>query len=116
MNLLESMMEKCVMLDKVSVQDGLGGFDYVWNEGAEFDAVIIKTSSPEIMAAEINGAKEQYNVVVRIGVALDYHDVFKRMSDDAVFRVTGYTHDNETPAASTVQITKVTAERWEIPA
>ena len=66
--------------------------------------------------AEQQGVSEQYSVVVRSGVPLDFHDVFKRLRDGATFRVTGYARDSEAPAASTVQIAKVTAERWVIPA
>lgn len=116
MTLLDSMMEQCVMLDKTSVRDGLGGFDYVWTEGAQFEATIIKISSPEVTLAEQGGVNEQYVVIIRSGVPLDYHDVFKRLRDGATFRVTGYARDSEAPAASTVQIAKVTAERWVIPA
>lgn len=116
MNLLESMMESCVILDKVSVSDGMGGFTYTWAEGATFDAAIIKAASPTITVAEMQGAAEQYNVVTASSVTLDFHDVFRRVSDGATFRVTGYTRDSQAPDASTVKITKVTAERWVVPA
>ena len=116
MTLLDSMMERCVMQDKTSAPDGLGGFRYVWTDGAEFEATIIKMSSPTVTVAEQQGVSEQYSVVVRSGVPLDFHDVFKRLRDGATFRVTGYARDSEAPAASTVQIAKVTAERWVIPA
>ena len=115
MTLLDSMMEKCVTMDKVSRSDDMGGFYYVWTDGAEFEATIIKNSSPEVIVAEQQGVNEQYNVVVRSGVPLDFHDVFKRLRDGATFRVTGYARDSEAPAASTIQIAKVTAERWVIP-
>lgn len=115
MSLLDSMMESCVMMDKTSVSDGLGGFTYTWKEGAAFNATIIKQSSPTITVAEQQGVSEQYTIVVQSGVTLDFHDVFKRVSDNATFRVTGYARDSEAPAASTVQIAKVTAERWVIP-
>ena len=115
MTLIDSMMERCVMQDKTSLPDGMGGFSYAWTDGAEFDATIIKISSPAITVAEQQGVSEQYNVVVKSGVPLDFHDVFKRKSDGATFRVTGYSRDSEAPAASTVKIAKVTAERWVIP-
>jgi hypothetical protein len=49
------------------------------------------------------------------GFSLDYHDVFRRVSDNQVFRVTSNIKDSEAPEASTVKIGKVTAERWELP-
>ena len=52
MTLIDSMMEKCAMLDKTSRPDGMGGFTYVWTDGAEFEATIIKMSSPAVTVAE----------------------------------------------------------------
>lgn len=115
MSLIDSMMEQCVMLDKTSAPDGMGGFIYTWVEGAPFEATIIKQSSPTVIVAEQQGINEQYLVVVRTGIPLDFHDVFRRVSDGATFRVTGDARDSEAPKASTVQIAKVTAERWVVP-
>lgn len=115
MNLLDSMMVECVLIDKKSVSDGIGGFDYVWSDGASFSATIIKNGSPIVTVAEQQGVNEQFTVITPIGAVLDFHDVFRRVSDGAVFRVTGWIRDTEAPAASTVQIAKTTAERWEIP-
>ena len=115
MTLIEGMMESCVMMDKTSAPDGMGGFTYKWVDGAEFSATFIKASSPEITLAEMQGASEQYTVVTYSNVTLDYHDVFKRTSDNAVFRVTGFNRDAEAPEVSSIQISKVTAERWTIP-
>lgn len=114
MSLIESMMEPCVMMDKVSVPDGMGGFSYQWVTGAQFEAAVIKLSNPTIVVAEQKDINEQYNVVARVGVPLQFHDVFKRLSDDATFRVTGDARDTQPPEMSTVQISKVTAERWSI--
>lgn len=116
MSLLDSMMERCTMMDKVSQSDGMGGFYYIWNEGAEFSATIVKNGDAETRVAEVNGAAESFTVIVNRGVTLEYHDVFKRVRDGSIFRVTGRTPDNEAPDVSTVQISKVQAERWSIPA
>lgn len=115
MSLIDSMMEQCVMQNKTSVPDGLGGFTYQWTDGAPFEATIIKQASPTVIVAEQQGINEQYLVVVHTGIPLEFHDVFKRLSDGATFRVTGDVRDSQAPAESTVQIAKVTAERWVIP-
>lgn len=114
MSLLDIMKEACVMVDKTTVPDGLGGFTRQWVDGAKFQAVIKKDNSTEALLAEKQGVTEVYTVVVQKGTQLDYHDVFRRLSDGAVFRVTSNITDNEAPTASTVQIAKVTAERWEL--
>ena len=114
MNLLDSVMEPCVMLDKQTVSDGQGGFVRTWVEGATFNAFVRKESAPEITVAEKQGASEAFTVVVYKGTQLDYHDVFKRKRDNSVFRTTSTTKDDVAPGASTVPIAKASCERWEL--
>ena len=113
--LIKEMMTDCIMMDRVSVPDGMGGFSYIWQEGAQFEATIIKDQTIQARVAENAGMSEVYTVVVSNGVQLDFKDVFKRLEDNAVFRVTSNIKDSVAPQRSTVQIGKVTAERWEIP-
>lgn len=115
MSLIDEFMTSCVMLDKVSVPDGLGGFSYSWTEGAEFTAAIVKDTTMQARIAEKQGVSELYTVTVYKGAALQFHDVFRRVSDSAVFRVTSNTTDSETPERASFQIGQVSAERWEIP-
>ena len=117
MTLIEEIMADCKIMNHIRVDDPFGGFEQdSWEEGASFRAAIIKNGSPEVMVAEQQGASEIYTVVTFKGFQLDYHDVFKRLSDGAIFRVTGVERDTEAPERSTVPIAKVTAERWVIPA
>lgn len=112
MNLLDTMKESCVMMNKTTLPDGMGGFIPTWVEGAAFDAVIRKDSAPEVRVAEQQDVNEMFTVIVAKSVPLEYHDVFKRLSDDAVFRMTSSVRDDAAPSPSTVQIAKGTAERW----
>lgn len=116
MNLLESMMDACVMMDKTTVSDGMGGIVSVWVEGAEFQAYVRKESAIEVAIAEQSGAKEVFTVVVPMTVSLEYHDVFKRVRDGAIFRLTSNTLDGETSqmASPPVQVAKANCERWEL--
>lgn len=114
MSLIDEMMETCAMMDRTTVPDGLGGFTYSWTQGAEFEAAIIKNSTLEAKIAEKQGVTELYTVTVRKGVSLQYHDVFKRLKDGVTFRVTGTTHESETPDRATFHIGQVSAERWEL--
>lgn len=102
------------MMDRRTVPDGLGGFTYQWTQGAVFEAAIVKNTTLEARIAEKQGVTELYTVTVHKGLTLEYHDVFKRLSDNAIFRVTANTHDSETPKRATFQIGQVTAERWEL--
>lgn len=114
MSLIDVMMEDCTMLDKRTVSDGLGGFTTEWVDGAEFRAAVVKDSTMAARVAEKQGVTELYTVTVDKGLSLQYHDVFRRQSDGAVFRVTSNIVDSETPSVATFQIGQVTAERWEL--
>lgn len=114
MSLIDVMMDDCVMLDRQTVPDGLGGFTHKWVDGAPFRAAIIKNNTLEAAIAEKQGVTELYTVTVDKGVNLQYHDVFRRLSDRETFRVTSNILDSQTPSVATFQIGQVTAERWEL--
>ena len=115
MTLIETMMEDCVFMNHVRTDDPYGGYSETWQEGATFQAAVIKNNSTEAIVAEKSGVEELFTIVVRKNVNLDYHDVIKRKSDGSIFRVTSKTLDSTAPSASTVQISKVQAERWVLP-
>ena len=115
-SLLTKMMEPCQILNHVRTDDDFGGYTDAWTPGAKFLAAIGKDNSPVQKVAEKEGLAEAFTVVVDQSFSLDFHDVFKRLSDDAVFRVTSRTTDSTAHKASTVKIAVVTAERWVLPA
>ena len=112
MNLIESMMENCCILNHIREDDPYGSSVDYWADGATFQAAIIKNNTTEATIAERQGVKEIFTVVTRKGFTLEYHDVFRRLSDQQLFRVTSNSKDSEAPNASTVRIAKVTAEKW----
>lgn len=114
MSLIDSMLESCTMVDKQTASDGLGGFSTEWVDGAKFNAAIVKDSSMEARAAEKAGVTEVYTVTVAKGTPLVFHDVFRRDSDGAIFRVTSGIKDSESPDVATFSIGQVTAERWKL--
>lgn len=114
MRLYETMMEDCQMIDKTTIPDGMGGFTPTWVDGAPFTAAIVKDSSMEARWAEKEGVTELYKITTQKGISLEYHDVFKRLSDGQVFRVTSNQRDSETPTAASFQFGQVTAERWAL--
>lgn len=115
MNMIFEIMHRCQILNHSRVDDLFGSTVDSWTEGATFDAAIIKNSTTEATIAEKQGITEIFTVVTRKGFPLAYHDVFKRLSDNAIFRVTSESTDSEAPVRSTVKIAKVTAERWTLP-
>ena len=115
LNALFQMMDECRILNHTRVDDDFGGYKETWTEGASFQAAIAKNTSTEQIVAEKQGVSESFTVVVHQDFTLDYHDVFKRVSDNAIFRVTSRTVDSTAHPRSTVKIAKVTAERWVLP-
>lgn len=115
MSLIESMMEDCVFLNKVKIDDPVGGYRDEYQDGVTFRAAVIKNSTTEAQIAEKSGITELFTIVTDKAMSLEFHDVLRRVSDGEIFRVTSRAVDSQAPAASTVQIAKVTAERWVLP-
>ena len=115
-SLLTQAMEECVFLTKTHTDDDFGGHKPTYTDGTHFLAAIGKDRSPVQKVAEKEGLSEAFTVVVEQSMALDFHDVFRRVSDGSIFRVTSRTTDSTAHKASTVKIAVVTAERWVLPA
>ncbi len=115
MSLLSDAMEKCIILDKRTQADGYGGFITIWVEGAEFDAAITLDTSIEARTAEQAGVTAIYTVTTSKALNLQYHDVFKRLRDNKIFRVKSDGDDKYTPRSATLNMRQVTAEEWETP-
>lgn len=115
MSLIDDFKETCRMLDRVKTPDGAGGFYNEWKEGAEFPAAITNSTSTEAKIAEAQGLKRVYDVTTSRNAIFDYHDVFKRVSDGAIFRITSDSADVKTPASASISFSQATAERWELP-
>ena len=114
MSLLSAAMEKCVYLNKQTQADGYGGYITTWVEGARFDAAITFDTSIEARRAEAEGVASLYTVTTSRALTLEYHDVFRRISDGKVFRVTSDGDDKFTPASTALDMRQVTAEEWVI--
>ena len=112
MSLIDAFMTACVMMDKTTTPDGIGGFTPRWTEGAAFSAAIVKDNTTEAVVAEHEGVTEVYTVTFAKTLPMAYHDVFKRVSDGQVFRVTSNVIDSRTPSVASFQFGQVKAERW----
>lgn len=114
MSLIDAMMEKCVLIEKEKKPDGAGGFISSWKDGAEFLAVITMDTTMEAMIAQKQGMTSVYTVTTKRATELEYHEVFRRVRDGKIFRVTSDGNDKLSPAASSLDMRQVTAERWEL--
>jgi hypothetical protein len=110
MSLLSEAMESCVILNKQTTADGYGGYITEWADGAEFDAAIVYDTSIEARVGEAQGVTSRYTVTTSKALVLQYHDVFRRVRDGKLFRVTSDGDDKFTPASASLDMRQVTAE------
>ena len=78
----------------------------------EFDAAITHDTTLQARVAESEGMKSTYTVTTEKNMVLDFHDVFRRMTDGQVFRVTSDGTDIVTPDRASFQFSQVSAEEW----
>ena len=114
MSLLSDAMESCVMLNKQSTNDDYGGFINTWVDGATFNAAIVFDTSIEARTAEVQGVHSLYTVTTARNISLQYHDVFRRVRDGKLFRVTSDGDDKYTPSSTTLDMRQVTAEELSV--
>lgn len=114
MSLLLDAMEDCTILNKATVDDGYGGYDTQWTEGATFKAAIVFDTSIQARVAAVQGVTNLYTVTTPRALTLEYHDVFRRISDGKIFRVTSDGDDKKTPASAALDMRVVSAEEWSL--
>ena len=110
MSLLDESMEACVIMDKRTVEDGYGGYRQEWSEGAPISAAIVLDDSMQAKIAEKQGVTGLYTVTTRKNINLQYHDIFKRVRDGKLFRVTSDGDDAKTPDSASLNMRQVSAE------
>ena len=106
---------KCVMLDIHREPDGYGGFSENYVESVEFDAAIVQNNSIQAQIAEKQSISAFFTVTTSKNISLKYHDIFKRKSDNKIFRVTSGGDSNQTPPSSSLNMRQVSAESYTLP-
>ena len=111
MSLYEDMMTDCVLRVPTPTPDAEGGSTTAWADGTAFKAAIVKVSDRAERVAERPSDVREYTVTA--DRVLNFHEVFKRKSDSAIFRITSRSTDSEPPASATFSFKQVTAEDWK---
>ena len=114
MSLLQSAYEPCVLYNKVTTADGYGGYITTWTDGVSFEAAIVLDNSMQSRAAQKAGVTAVYTVTTRKALNLQFHDVFRRESDNKIFRVTSDGDDKKTPPTAGLDMRQVSAEEWTL--
>jgi hypothetical protein len=113
MSLLSDAMENCVMMHKTTADDPYGGESIVqWVDGASFKAAVAFNSSMEARIAQAQKVTSLYTVTTARSKVLEYHEVFRRLRDGKIFRVTSDGDDVYTPRAAGLDMRQVTAEEF----
>lgn len=115
MSLLSEAMEQFTLLDKVTQDDGYGGYSQSYVDGATIQAALYVDESTQAMAALAAGAKDLYTITTAKNINLQYHDVLRRALDGKILRVTTDGDDKKTPASAGLNMRQVRAEEWELP-
>lgn len=115
MSLLDDQKERCVFLNKTIVADGYGGYITTYVDGVAFKAAIVLDDSIEAKTAMTAGVTGVYTIVTGKEMNLQYHDVFRRVSDGKIFRVTSDGDDKHTPKSAMLNMRNVSAEEWSLP-
>ena len=115
MSLIDDMMEDFIIMSKQSVSDGEGGFETMWSEGEGISAVLTLNTSMQAKRAEQEDVTSVYTLTTNRDVTLPYQTVLKRVSDGMIFRVTTDGGDNVSPSVSSLNMSQVSAEKWELP-
>lgn len=113
MSLLSEAYEPCVIMDKTTEKDGYGGVVTVWKEGAEIEAAIVQDGGIEQLTAQQRGWNGSYTVITPRTIIFMDGDVFKRISDGKMFRVTSDGTDDKTPKSAGLDMRKVKAEGFK---
>lgn len=112
MSLLDEFKSPCTMLYEIVVNDGEGGYDHTWIEGATFDAAVTFDNSLQARVADMQGVTSLYTVTTDKEFMLHWHNVFRRESDGKIFRVTSDGDDKFTPQSASLNMRQVTAEEF----
>ena len=115
MSLLDQYTAECVLLTKTRTDDPYGGYKTTWTPGIHFFPAWEFMGAAEVVVAEQQGTSRVYRIYTDKTLNLDYHEVFKRLKDGQVFRVTNPGTDRNTPASSRLNRRLVEVEKWEIP-
>ena len=113
--LIDRFSVDCAFIEQTVENDGQGGYVREWLDGAEFPAAIVVDQTMNARTAEKDGVTSVYTVTVDASLPIEWHTVFRRLSDGAVFRVTSHPEEKVTPLEASFAFKQCTAERWVLP-
>ena len=114
MSLLEEAYEDFTVLNKSVIDDGYGGVETVWSDGATIKGAMVFDNSTQMRSAMAMGVTSAYTFTVKKSIELDYHTVIRRESDKKIFRLTSNSDDKKTPDSATLNMRQYSCEEWKL--
>lgn len=114
MSLLDEYSEDFVLMEKTRIPDGEGGGITTWTEGMALRMAQRHDSTIQAQIAEKEDTASTYTFFVDKAMKLEAGDVVKRVSDGETFKITQNSAEDITPRSSALNLTMVTAKRWEL--
>lgn len=115
MSLIDDFLKNCVMMDKVTIPDGYGGFTSSYTEGASFQCAIVLDNSMQARIGVQQGVTNVYTITTKKAIVLQFHDVIKDKDTGKIYRVTSDGSDKATPKSAGLDMRQVSAEEWSLP-
>lgn len=115
MSLLEQAYEPLTIINRLTVNDGYGGTETVWDDGATINGALVFNNSNLAKIAQSLGSMASYTLTVKKDIDLDFHEVFRRESDGKIFRITSNSDDNKTPKSAGLNMRQYDVEEFTIP-
>lgn len=112
--LFEQMMTPCILLIPTKTPDGEGGYKEEFVNGSSFDAAIVFNNSTENDIAYKADEKARFTITTQSELPFAFYDVFKRIADGKIFRITSEVN-NVTPTVASFRFRQFTAEEWRLP-
>jgi len=114
MSLLEEAYEDFTILNKSVIDDGYGGVETVWSDGATIKGAMVFDNSAQMKAAMAMGVTSVYTLTVKKSIELDYHTVIRRENDGRIFRLTSNSDDKKTPESANLNMRQYSCEEWKL--
>jgi hypothetical protein len=110
MSLLDESMTDFVIMNKATVNDGYGGYEIQWSDGATIQAAIDVPDSALSLIADKQTERKNCHVITSRAVLLQVNDVLRRVVDGLYFRIQEDGTDNKTPASAALDMRSCKAE------
>ena len=103
------------ILDRVTREDGVGGYYSTYAIGAKFEGVLVLDDSIDAQEAMAQGITGVYTMTYDKALRLPWHTVFCKDDDrNEVFRVVSR-DEKSTPSGSRLDLRIVKCEEWSLP-